>query len=110
MPEYTEGILEMIPQAWNDLKSIKDDISNGDYRDAIQKDRYKNINPVLGKLNREVNNNSAGRSIIARARNSVLQFPIYITKGVRVTEAQIIAKLFERVYTSLNRKRIILYF
>ena len=100
MPEYTEGILEMIPQAWNDLKSLKNDISNGDYRDAIQKDRYKNINPVLGKLNRELNNNSAGRSIIARARNSVLQFPIYITKGVRVTEAQIIAKLFERVYTS----------
>lgn len=44
---------------------------------------------------------SDNRSIIARARNSVLQFPIYVTQTLRVNEAQIISKLFERVYTSL---------
>ena len=41
------------------------------------------------------------RSIVARARNSVLQFPIYVTQTLRVNEAQIIAGLFERVYTTL---------
>jgi hypothetical protein len=41
------------------------------------------------------------RSIIARARKSVLQFPIYITQTMRPNEAQIISKLFERVYTTL---------
>lgn len=40
-------------------------------------------------------------SIIARARNSVLQFPIYITQTIRYNEAHIIGKMFERVYTTL---------
>lgn len=38
------------------------------------------------------------RSIVARARNSVVQFPIYVVQTLRVNEAQIISKLFERVY------------
>lgn len=38
------------------------------------------------------------RSIVARARNSVIQFPIYVVQTLRVNEAQIISKLFERVY------------
>jgi hypothetical protein len=42
-----------------------------------------------------------GRSIVARAKNSVLQFPVYITGNIRVNEAQIIAKMFERVYATL---------
>lgn len=46
--------------------------------------------------NRRVNNSS----IIARARNSVLQFPIYVSQSIRINEAQIIAGLFERVYTT----------
>lgn len=41
------------------------------------------------------------RSIIARARNSVLQFPIYVPQHIRANEAHIIAKMFERVYTTL---------
>jgi len=55
----------------------------------------KNISDTLGRRTVDT------RSIIARARNSVLQFPIYITQTMRVNEAQIIAKLFERVYTTL---------
>lgn len=42
-----------------------------------------------------------GRSIVARARNSVLQFPIYVTQTIRGTEGHIIAKMFEKVYASL---------
>ena len=41
------------------------------------------------------------RSIVARARNSVLQFPVYVTQSLPVNYAQVIAKLFERVYTTL---------
>lgn len=40
------------------------------------------------------------RSIIARARNSVLQFPVYASMSLRVNEAHTISKLFERVYAS----------
>lgn len=40
------------------------------------------------------------RSIVARARNSILQFPVYVTQSIRAHEAHIIAKLFERVYAS----------
>ncbi len=40
-------------------------------------------------------------SIIARAKNSVLQFPVYITtSGIRANEAHLISKLLERVYAS----------
>ncbi len=41
------------------------------------------------------------RSIIARARNSVLQFPVYISQSMQVNAAHTIAGLFERVYTTL---------
>lgn len=40
-------------------------------------------------------------SIVARARNSILQFPCYIAQSCPVTPAQTVAKLFERVYTTL---------
>lgn len=41
------------------------------------------------------------RSIVARAKNSILQFPCYITQSCPVAPAQTISKLFERVYTTL---------
>lgn len=41
------------------------------------------------------------KSIVAKAKKSVLQFPIYTTVSIRANEAQIISKLFERVYASL---------
>lgn len=40
-------------------------------------------------------------SIIVKAKNSVLQFPVYITtSGIRANEAHLISKLLERVYAS----------
>ena len=49
----------------------------------------------------KVSDNSGRGSIIARARNSVLQFPVYITNsGIRVNEAHLISKFLERVYAS----------
>lgn len=72
--------------------------------------RIANIAPevdkALSSINRGMTDPKNGNyidnsSIIARARKSVLQFPIYITQTIRVNEAQIIAKMFERVYTTL---------
>lgn len=57
----------------------------------------KTISSIDSAMDKHVIDN---RSIIARSRNSVLQFPIYCTQSIRVNEAQIISKLFERVYTS----------
>lgn len=49
----------------------------------------------------KVSDSSSNGSIIARARNSVLQFPVYITNsGIRVNEAHLISKFLERVYAS----------
>lgn len=56
------------------------------------------VNKLDRDIRRERLNNS---SIIARARNSVLQFPVYVTQTIRVNEAHTISKLFERVYTTL---------
>jgi hypothetical protein len=41
------------------------------------------------------------RSIVARAKNSVCQFPVYISQTIRVNEAQILSNMFERYYTTL---------
>ena len=46
------------------------------------------------------------RSIIARAKNSIMYFPVYISQTVGVNAAQIIAELFERVYASLMQSII----
>ena len=40
------------------------------------------------------------RSIIARTKNSILQFPVYISQSLRINEAHIIAELFDRTYAS----------
>jgi len=40
-------------------------------------------------------------SIISKASKSILQFPIYITKSIRINEAQVIGKTFERYYAAL---------
>lgn len=99
---YTEGVVKEVLGAANDYADkVKDDFSNdklGTIRDDI-------VNPLDSKLdaaNKAMSNQMIDkRSIVARARNSILQFPVYVTQSLRVNEAQIIAGLFERVYTSL---------
>lgn len=60
------------------------------------------LNDSLGKIDNVINKRlPSTSSIVARARNSVLQFPIYVTQSIRINEAQIIAKSFERVYATL---------
>lgn len=108
---FQEGVLENSLKAaadidTNKIKEVWKDSSKGIY------DKAKVLNDEgLSKINKrgaEIHDKAAGSanlvnnsSIIARAKNSVLQFPIYVTQGIRVNEAQIISKMFERVYTTL---------
>lgn len=74
-----------------DLMDIIDDVS------AKGDKVSETLDKVDTKMDQHVINS---KSIVARSRNSVLQFPVYCTQSIRVNEAQIISKLFERVYTS----------
>ena len=104
---FQEGFISSVlkSEADIDTKKIKEE-----WKDAKASGRVGIVNDTLDKaassasktvdkLNKDfvVRN----QSIVARARNSVLQFPIYITQTLRVNEAHIIGKLFERVYTTL---------
>lgn len=106
---YTEGMID-------DALKAAADIDTGKIKDAWEdsdkslSDKMKTLNDEglakgaseLGAVNRAIKKNQVDtRSIVARARNSVLQFPIYITQTNRVNAAHTIAKLFERVYTTL---------
>lgn len=104
---FQEGLLgDALKAADVNVDRIKDDWSNsatgiGDKLDTINseglgraKDELKRIDKTLGKGRVD------SRSIIARARNSVLQFPIYMTQSCPINPANTIAKAWERVYVS----------
>lgn len=73
------------------MRSISDDII------SPIKDKTANIEDELKKKGHIVDN----RSIIARARNSILHFPVYISQSSRVNEAHIYSQMFERVYATM---------
>ena len=89
--------VDKIKGTWNDAdKGIYDKVK------SVNDEALTKTNDTLSKVNKTMNNNRVNNaSIIARAKNSVLQFPIYVTEGIRVNEAHIISKMFERVYTTL---------
>lgn len=106
---FNEGMINDVLKATSDI-DVEDIL--GDWRDtelttvdAIKGTDEKGLSKasdLLDKVNAGLNKKRINSSsIVARARKSVLQFPIYISQGLRVNEAHIIAKLFERVYTSL---------
>lgn len=64
-------------------------------------DVYTPLANKADQANRKLKENIIdGRSIIARAKNSVLQFPVYIVQTCRVNEAHILSKFFEKVYVN----------
>ena len=68
--------------------------ATNDYGIARAADTIEDINKTLSK--ERIDNSS----IIARARHSVLQFPVYVSHSIQVNAAHTISKLFERVYAS----------
>lgn len=93
----TSGVdAKEVKREWEQSETSFDKLS------SFNKEGLSKAKDSLGSINKTLKRNTVDtRSIIARARNSVLQFPIYVTQTLRVNEAQIIAKLFERVYTTL---------
>ena len=108
---FNEGMIgDVLDIDIEDIKDSLDDSTKPDAEKLTRGEKLKIINDKgidrtqksLGSIDRTLKRNVVDtRSIIARARNSVLQFPIYVTQTIRVNEAQIIAQLFERVYTTL---------
>src|SRR5699024_4718270 len=49
------------------------------------------------------------RSVIARSRNSVLQFPVYVSQSIPVNAATVIAKMFDRVYASFVQSALAMH-
>lgn len=91
----TESVIDYVQDAmartdYDDTKykSVNDKVTKAHAYSGIAQDMLKDVGAYQP-------------SIVARARNSVLQFPVYITQGIRVDEAHVISKLFERVYTTL---------
>lgn len=76
-------------------EDVKDSLSAANDKLNKVRDTTDNLDNILSKHTVD------SRSIVARARNSVLQFPIYVPQTIRINEAHIIGKMFERVYTTL---------
>ena len=108
------NIIDSIKDAGASIKDsaikLKDDIKNQDTvagkLDAFDKGTTKKISDKVDNaqdaydkyLGNQIINN---RSIVARAKNSICTFTVYISQTIRVNEAQIIANMFERYYTTL---------
>lgn len=85
------------------VKSAWQNSNNPDDYLKVIDDTGKKATGALGDLSAALSdpNKIDNRSLFARARNSLLQFPIYISQSIRANEAHIISKMFERVYASL---------
>ncbi len=106
---FTEGLLgdtfkdlsidtDKVKSDWEDAESVSDYMKTAN-DDVIQplKNKTDEIEDHMKKKGHIVDN----RSIIARARNSILQFPVYISQSSRVNEAHIYSQMFERVYATM---------
>lgn len=100
-----------------DIKANKIDTTTDDFVDGAKKVgnvmssiANKGLGPAgdtAKELDRMISKGRVdNRSIFARARNSVMQFPCYVTQTIPVNAAQIISKTFERVYASFVQTAI----
>lgn len=84
-----------------DTTSSTSSSSGNDTLEEI-KNKTNEAKNTASKVNEFIDDNTINsQSIVAKSKNSIMQFPIYISKNIRVNEAHIISKQFERVYTTL---------
>lgn len=106
---FQEGILgDSLKKAADvdvdEIKSEWHDASKGLYDKAktLNDEGLKKGREEADKINKALDKHQVStKSIVARAKNSILQFPVYVSHTCRVEAAHIIAKSFERVYTTL---------
>ena len=85
----------------NENKRTKDLNHRIDQRKDVIDEEIKKTTDVVDKIDSFFKGQRVdGRTIIGRTKNSVLQFPVYISQSMRVNEATIIAGLFDRTYAS----------
>lgn len=91
-----------------DTQQIRDDWNNPssslyDKADSLNRNGLQKVSDTADALDKHIFNKMRvnNASIVARARNSILQFPMYITQTCPVAPAHTISKMFERVYTTL---------
>lgn len=95
---YTEGILDDVFGEVNETEARERGRARLDREDRTLGAASRTLDQInKSKKTISVNN----KSITARAKNSILQFPIYVSQSIRVNEAHIISKLFERVYATI---------
>lgn len=91
------------------FKDIHDNYKNGntDVIDAangylkIIDDATGRANHSVGETNNWLKSKTVdNRSIVARARNSIIHFPVFVSQSIRANEAHIMSQMFERVYAS----------
>lgn len=94
-----------IGDSWSDISGIKD------VGHAIKVTNDKGIQPardIADVIDKHVYKDAIvdNRSIVARARNSILQFPVYVTQSCPVAPARIISDFFARYYTSMVQETL----
>lgn len=96
LKKHADVDVDEIKKVWEDS-----DTSDEDKLNVLNNKGIQRVNDKLENINKKIASNVVNNpSIIARAKNSVLQFPVYITQSIRVNEAHIIGKMFERVYAT----------
>lgn len=89
-----------IKDDWNNSDGVGKATVAADTTGVVADELDKKVSDIE-KINRVDN-----RSIVARARNSVKQCPIYITQSIRAAEAHLISKQFEKVYVTFFQAAI----
>ena len=111
----TEGAMDTVKGAINAVTGIDTDKTKDDWNNANVPGKVKvagdTIGSALGNVDSSIDkirkdNEVDGRSIVARATNSIKQCPIYITQTIRATEAHLLSKMFEKVYATFFQAAI----
>jgi len=105
---YTEGLAELLKDA---PPKVRADAATFQSKDSRFRDRAKAGIDLAdtGSKKLQSKHQLDSRSIVSRAKDSVLQFPIYITRVIETSHAHVIGKTFERIYASLVQTALAQY-
>ena len=125
MPKVTDTIqdtknLDPVRKMLNDIDAAYDlddnltrekDVERNLAKGRVLNDQYlgKTADTMGDIARRMADRRVDNRSIIARSRNSIMQFPVYISQTIPVNPANVIARLFDRVYASFVQSALAMH-
>lgn len=125
MPKVTDTIqdtknLDPVRKMLNDIDAAYDlddnptrekDVERNLAKGRVLNDQYLGRTAdTMGDIARRMADRRVdNRSIIARSRNSIMQFPVYISQTIPVNPANVIARLFDRVYASFVQSALAMH-